>query len=143
MCSAVFSAAALQHCYSTGVVVSQCCAKCCFGPSSRHCPVTPPQRGHQPQRCPYHITYGPSLILSNFGSQTFRKQFCGALKQQKQMALWGDPKSKITRFLYLVYKSNFFAYIIRMSLWRSGSMQLQHAKGPQVKSWSSKFFTFF
>ena len=76
------------------------------------------------------VTYGPSLILSNFGSQTFRKQFCGALKQQKQMALWGDPKSKITRFLYLVYNSNVFAFIIRMSLWRSGSMQLQHAKGP-------------
>ena len=28
----------------------------------------------------YPGTYEPSLILSNLGSQTFRKQFCGALE---------------------------------------------------------------
>ena len=65
---------------------------------------------------PTDYTYGPSLILSNLGSQTFRKQFCGALEWENQMALWGDPKSKNTHFLYLVYNSKVFTFIIWMSL---------------------------
>ena len=46
----------------------------------------------------YASTYILSQINSNFQSQTFRNQFCGALEQQNHMALWDGPKSKITCF---------------------------------------------
>ena len=46
----------------------------------------------------YASTYILSQINSNFQSQTFRNQFCGALEQQNHMTLWDGPKSKITCF---------------------------------------------
>ena len=49
----------------------------------------------------YASTYILSQINSNFQSQTFRNQFCGALEQQNHMALWDNPKSKITCFCVL------------------------------------------
>ena len=88
-------------------------------------------------------TYVSSLISSILTSQIFRKQFWWALSELYHTTLWEMLYLKMSRFVSLLYKQEFFYYFMWMSPWRSGSMQVSHAEGPWFQSRSSSFFKFF
>ena len=93
--------------------------------------------------CIFLPTYVSSLISSILTSQIFRKQFWGALSELYHTTLWEMLYLKMSRFVSLLYKQEFFYYFMWMSPWRSGSMQVSHAEGPWFQSRSSSFFKFF
>ena len=81
----------------------------------------------------YASTYILSQINSNFQSQTFRNQFCGALEQQNHMALWDGPKSKITYFCvkYSNTVINLLSSILRFLVCWLGPWPVNWMQGPQ------------
>ena len=88
-------------------------------------------------------TYVSSLISPILTSQIFRKQFWGALSELYHTTLWEMLYLKMSRFVSLLYKQEFFYYFMWMSPWRSGSMQVSHTEGPWFQSRSSSFLKIF
>ena len=88
-------------------------------------------------------TYVSSLISSILTSQIFRKQFWGALSELYHTTLWEMLYLKMSWFVSLLYKQEFFYYFMWMSPWRIGSMQVSHTEGPWFQSRSSSFLNFF